>query len=76
MAVVATAEEVHRVKPDMGKVAALNTRGLIVTGPGGGAFADCDFVSEFFRATSRDPRKILSPARPHPGAVLVRAGQA
>lgn len=48
MAVVATAEEVHQVKPDMGKVAALNTRGLIVTGPGGGAFADCDFVSRFF----------------------------
>lgn len=32
------------MQPDMGKLAAIDTRGVIVTAPGG----DCDFISRFF----------------------------
>ncbi len=35
---------VRDLKPDIGKIAELDTRGLIVTAPG----KDCDFVSRFF----------------------------
>ncbi|MFQ5775214.1 MAG: PhzF family phenazine biosynthesis protein [Kiloniellaceae bacterium] len=44
MAVFAGEAEVRALAPDMGKLAALETRGVIVTAPG----ADCDFVSRFF----------------------------
>lgn len=44
MAVVESEEAVRSLKPDMGKIAALETRGVIVTAPG----ENCDFVSRFF----------------------------
>ncbi len=44
MAIVASEEDVRNLKPDMGKIAALETRGVIVTAPG----KECDFVSRFF----------------------------
>lgn len=44
MAIVADEAAVRDLKPDMGKIAALETRGVIVTAPG----EDCDFVSRFF----------------------------
>ncbi|HEY7610022.1 MAG TPA: PhzF family phenazine biosynthesis protein [Alphaproteobacteria bacterium] len=43
-AVFAREEDVRALKPDMGKVAALDCMALIVTAPG----KDCDFVSRFF----------------------------
>ena len=43
-AVFAREEDVRALKPDMGKVAALDCMGLIATAPG----KDCDFVSRFF----------------------------
>ncbi len=44
MAVVGNEAAVRGLKPDMGKIAELETRGVIVTAPG----EDCDFVSRFF----------------------------
>ncbi|MCZ6858771.1 MAG: PhzF family phenazine biosynthesis protein [Alphaproteobacteria bacterium] len=44
MAVFASEAEIAALAPDLGKVAALDTRGLIVTAPGD----SCDFVSRFF----------------------------
>ena len=44
MAVFSREADVRDIQPDMAKVAALNTRGVIVTAPGD----DCDFVSRFF----------------------------
>ncbi len=44
LAVLADAEEVAGLKPDMAQLARLDCLGLIVTAPG----RDCDFVSRFF----------------------------
>jgi len=44
MAVFGTEAEVRALEPDMGRVAALDTRGVIATAPG----EACDFVSRFF----------------------------
>ncbi len=44
MAVLASEADVRAVSPDLAKVAALETRGVIVTAPG----RACDFVSRFF----------------------------
>jgi PhzF family phenazine biosynthesis protein len=44
MAVFASEAEVAALRPDMAKVAALDTRGVIATAPG----ESCDFVSRFF----------------------------
>ncbi len=44
MAVFASEADVAGLKPDMGKVAALETRGVIATAPG----ESCDFVSRYF----------------------------
>jgi len=42
------AEDVRALRPDMARVAALDTFALAVTAPGTGADADVDFVSRFF----------------------------
>jgi PhzF family phenazine biosynthesis protein len=39
-----TEDQIRSLKPDMGKLAAVDCRGVIVTAPG----KDCDFVSRFF----------------------------
>ncbi|MEE8188114.1 MAG: PhzF family phenazine biosynthesis protein, partial [Kiloniellales bacterium] len=44
MAVFAGEAEVAALSPDMAKIAALDTRGVIATAPG----ESCDFVSRFF----------------------------
>ena len=44
LAVFDTEEEVRGLRPDMGKVAALDRHAVIATAPG----RDCDFVSRFF----------------------------
>lgn len=44
IAVLASAEEVRTLKPDMNALAGLDRRGVIITAPG----QDCDFVSRFF----------------------------
>jgi PhzF family phenazine biosynthesis protein len=44
MAVFGSEAEIAALAPDMGKVAALDTRGVIATAPG----ETCDFVSRFF----------------------------
>ncbi len=44
MAVFATESEVAALQPDMGRLARLDRRGMIVTAPG----RQCDFVSRFF----------------------------
>ncbi|RMD65093.1 MAG: PhzF family phenazine biosynthesis protein [Alphaproteobacteria bacterium] len=44
MAVFANEAEVRALKPDMARIAALETRGVIATAPGD----SCDFVSRFF----------------------------
>ncbi len=44
MAVFASEADVAGLEPDMAKVAALDTRGIIATAPGD----ECDFVSRFF----------------------------
>lgn len=44
MAVFRSEADIRAMAPDMAKVAALNTRGVIVTAPG----ETCDFVSRFF----------------------------
>ncbi len=51
MAVFASEAEVAALAPDMAKVAALETRGVIATAPG----EDCDFVSRFFAPRSKLP---------------------
>jgi PhzF family phenazine biosynthesis protein len=44
MLVFKTEEEIRKMKPDFIKMAAIKTRGIIVTAPG----KKCDFVSRFF----------------------------
>lgn len=44
MAVFESAEEVRALKPDLKRIAQLDSTGMIVTAPG----TDCDFVSRFF----------------------------
>ncbi len=51
MAVFQSEAEVRAMRPDMAKVAALKTRGVIVTAPGD----ECDFVSRFFAPQSGIP---------------------
>jgi len=51
MAVFPSEAEVRGMRPDMAKVAALKTRGVIVTAPGD----ECDFVSRFFAPQSGIP---------------------
>lgn len=51
MAVFAREADVRALNPDMGKLAALDTRGVIATAPG----EDCDFVSRFFAPKSGIP---------------------
>jgi len=51
MLVYATAEEIESIKPDMGVIAAVPARGIIVTAPG----KDVDFVSRFFAPQSGIP---------------------
>lgn len=51
MAVFRNEAEIRDMKPDMAKVAALKTRGVIVTAPG----ETCDFVSRFFAPQSGIP---------------------
>ncbi len=46
--VVATAEEVRALAPDLARVAALDAFAVCVTAPGTGRDADVDFVSRFF----------------------------
>ena len=46
--VVATAEEVRALAPDLARVAALDAFAVCVTAPGSGRDADVDFVSRFF----------------------------
>jgi PhzF family phenazine biosynthesis protein len=48
VAVVADAATVRGLRPDMGKLAALQGRAIAVTAPGTGDDADVDFVSRFF----------------------------
>src|SRR3569833_366235 len=58
VAVVDDAEAVRGVRPDFGKISALDTYGVIATAPGTGNDADVDFVSRFFaprHATLSDP---------------------
>lgn len=45
-ALIDTADQVRTLRPELGRVAALGGRGLIVTAPGEGV--GCDFVSRFF----------------------------
>lgn len=51
-AVLATADAVRDLRPDLVQVAAAGLRGLIVTAPGDGS---CDFVSRFFAPQSGVP---------------------
>ena len=51
MAVFPGEADVRGLRPDMTKVAALKTRGVLVTAPG----RDCDFVSRFFAPQSGIP---------------------
>jgi PhzF family phenazine biosynthesis protein len=51
MLVYTTAEEIERLAPDMGLVARVAARGIIVTAPG----RDVDFVSRFFAPQSGVP---------------------
>jgi PhzF family phenazine biosynthesis protein len=48
IAVFENTEMVRQVKPDMGKIAALPTFAVAITGPGSHGDADVDFVSRFF----------------------------
>ena len=48
IAVYDNAEMVRRVKPDMGRIAALPTFAVAITAPGSHADGDVDFVSRFF----------------------------
>jgi PhzF family phenazine biosynthesis protein len=48
VAVYASAEIVRRIKPDMGRIAALPTFAVAITAPGSHADSDVDFVSRFF----------------------------
>lgn len=48
IAVFDRAEEVRALRPDMARIAALDTFAVGVTAPGTGADADVDFVSRFF----------------------------
>ena len=51
LAVFTDEDTIRNMKPDMTRVAALKTRGLLVTAPG----RDCDFVSRFFAPQSGIP---------------------
>ncbi len=51
MAVFQSEADVRGLRPDLTKVAALKTRGVIATAPGG----ECDFVSRFFAPQSGIP---------------------
>jgi len=48
VAIYASADVVRALKPDMAKIAALDTFAVAVTAPGTGRDADVDFVSRFF----------------------------
>jgi len=51
MLVYGTPEEIESIRPDMGRIAAVPARGIIVTAPGRGV----DFVSRFFAPQSGVP---------------------
>ncbi len=53
MACFDKAEEVHRLAPDMGRLAALDARGIIVTAPSDQA--EYDFISRFFAPAAGIP---------------------
>ena len=58
IAVFESAEEVRALRPDMARIAALDTFAVGVTAPGTGDDADVDFVSRFFapaKGVSEDP---------------------
>ena len=72
MAVFASEADVAALKPDMGKLAVLEMRGVIATAPG----ENCDFVSRFFAPKGGIPEDpvtgsthcILTPTGPNGSA--------